>query len=202
MKFYGNYLKRVIDIVISIMALIILSPIILIIVIIQLFIYKGKPFFGQERPGKNQVIFKIIKFRTMHDFKNPEGTLLSDETRLSSFGRFLRCSSLDEILQFVNILKGDMSLVGPRPLLPEYLPLYNDFQIKRHLVRPGITGWAQVKGRNQINWKERFKLDVWYVENVSFFLDLKILYMTIINVLTARGVKGSDSSTMKKFEGN
>ena len=202
MRIYQKYFKRLMDIFISLSALLILAPLILVITMVQLIIYRGKPFYLQERPGLNCSVFKIIKFKTMSDHRGADGELLPDEIRLNSFGQFLRWTSLDEILQFVNILKGDMSLIGPRPLLKEYLPLYNEFQNRRHRVKPGITGWAQVKGRNQVNWEERFRLDVWYTENVTLLLDLKIVILTAVKVLTAHGIRGEGSQTMKKFKGN
>lgn len=163
---------------------------------------QGKPFFFQVRPGKNAKLFKIIKFKTMNDRNDSNGNLLPDDVRLTKIGNFVRKTSLDEIPQLLNVLKGDMSLIGPRPLLPEYLPLYSAEQNKRHLVRPGITGWAQVNGRNAISWEQKFKLDFWYVENVSFLLDLKILWLTLKKVLVKEGISSATSATMEKFTGN
>ena len=162
----------------------------------------GKAFFFQKRPGKNGRIFSIIKFRTMHEKKDAFGNLLPDAERLTAIGQVVRKSSLDEIPQLLNVIKGDMSLIGPRPLLPEYLPLYNDLQNRRHSVKPGITGWAQVNGRNAISWHQKFNFDVWYVENVSFLLDLKILWMTVKKVVIKEGISAEGSVTMEKFKGN
>jgi undecaprenyl phosphate N,N'-diacetylbacillosamine 1-phosphate transferase len=163
---------------------------------------KGKVWFIQQRPGKHGRPFKLIKFRTMSDAKDEQGELLSDELRLTAIGKFIRKTSIDELPQLINVLKGDMSLVGPRPLLMEYLPLYNEEQMCRHAVKPGITGWAQVNGRNTISWPEKFKLDVWYVNNISFLLDLKILLLTLLKVFKAEGISAVDEATMKKFDGN
>jgi lipopolysaccharide/colanic/teichoic acid biosynthesis glycosyltransferase len=173
-----------------------------LIVLLLLIIFVGNPFFVQDRPGKNGVIFKIIKFRTMTNARNANGELLPDEKRLVGIGKIVRRLSLDEIPQLLNVIKGDMSLVGPRPLLVEYLPLYSDVQKKRHDVRPGLTGWAQVNGRNAISWPEKFKLDVWYVDNMSFKLDLKIIAMTILKVFRPKGISSATSATMEKFKGN
>jgi lipopolysaccharide/colanic/teichoic acid biosynthesis glycosyltransferase len=174
-----------------------------ILVIVGLFFAnQGKPFFFQIRPGKKGQLFKIIKFKTMNDKKDNEGNLLSDEYRLTKIGAFVRKTSLDEIPQLLNVLKGDMSLIGPRPLLPEYLPLYNESQRRRHEVKPGITGWAQVNGRNAISWAQKFEYDVWYVENVSFLLDLKILYQTIKKVFKREGITAENSVSAEAFKGN
>lgn len=162
----------------------------------------GKPLFFQKRPGKNEKIFKVIKFKTMNDKKNNEGNFLPDVERLTKVGQFVRKISLDEIPQLINVIKGDMSLIGPRPLLPEYLPLYNSEQKKRHKVRPGITGWAQVNGRNAISWQQKFKYDVWYVENRSFLLDLKIILLTIKKVFKSEGINKEGEATTVKFTGN
>jgi len=159
----------------------------------------GKPFFIQPRPGKNEKIFYVIKFKTMNDKKDKQGRLLSDEKRLTTIGKIVRKTSLDEIPQLINILKGDMSFIGPRPWLVEYLPLYNDFQRRRHEVKPGISGWAQVNGRNLLGWEDRFKHDIYYVENISPWLDLKILFMTIWNIITAKGISGDGHATMQSF---
>jgi lipopolysaccharide/colanic/teichoic acid biosynthesis glycosyltransferase len=169
---------------------------------VLIFSNRGNPFFIQIRPGKNEKHFRLIKFKTMTDERDDNGELLPDQERLTKTGKFIRKTSLDELPQLFNVVKGDMSFVGPRPLLVEYLPLYNEEQRKRHLVKPGITGWAQVNGRNAISWPDKFKLDVWYVENQSFWLDLKILWMTFIKVLKAEGISGRDSVTMEKFKGN
>lgn len=163
---------------------------------------RGTPFFFQLRPGKNERIFKIVKFRTMNNAKDAKGNLLEDKDRLTAIGRFIRSASLDEIPQLINVIKGDMSLVGPRPLLPQYLPLYNDFQKKRHLVKPGITGWAQVNGRNAISWEEKFELDVYYVENSTFAMDIKILFMTVAKVLGRKDVNKENEATISRFKGS
>jgi lipopolysaccharide/colanic/teichoic acid biosynthesis glycosyltransferase len=161
-----------------------------------------KIFFVQTRPGKDEKTFSIFKFKTMNDKKNANGELLADKERISRIGRFLRKSSFDELPQLINILKGDLSFVGPRPLLVEYLPLYNEFQKRRHEVKPGITGWAQVNGRNAISWHEKFNYDVWYVDHISFFIDIKILLLTLVKVIKSEGINASDSSTMDVFIGN
>jgi lipopolysaccharide/colanic/teichoic acid biosynthesis glycosyltransferase len=163
---------------------------------------QGQPFFLQKRPGKNGRIFTIIKFKTMNDKKDALGNLLSDEIRLTKIGKFVRKTSLDEIPQLLNVLKGDMSLIGPRPLLPDYLQLYSPFQNRRHEVNPGITGWAQINGRNAISWDQKFELDVWYVNNISFVLDCKIVYLTILKVFRAEGISSENSVTMDAFKGN
>jgi lipopolysaccharide/colanic/teichoic acid biosynthesis glycosyltransferase len=163
---------------------------------------EGKPFFFQKRPGKHGKIFKVIKFKTMNDKKGANGELLPDVDRLTKLGIFVRKTSLDEIPQLLNVLKGDMSLIGPRPLLPEYLPLYNETQKKRHDVKPGITGWAQVNGRNAISWKKKFEYDIWYVENLSFILDIKIIFKTIIKVVRSEDINTENQATTVKFTGN
>ena len=172
------------------------------VTILLYFANRGKPFFVQIRPGKKVKSFKIIKFKTMNDRKNENGQLLSDAERLTNVGRFVRKTSLDEIPQLINVLKGDMSLIGPRPLLPEYLHLYSDFQNRRHEVKPGITGWAQVNGRNAISWDKKFEYDVWYVENLSFFLDVKIFFKTIFKVLKSDGINAANVATIEPFEGS
>ena len=190
----------------DIILILIFSPFIVIIFVLSymvLFFFQGFPiFFISDRLGKNYKVFKMIKFRTMTNQRNSDGVLLSDDERLTAFGKFLRSTSFDELPSLWNVIKGDMSLVGPRPLLMEYLPLYNARQAKRHDVRPGITGWAQVNGRNAISWQEKFDLDVWYVENQSFWLDLKILLMTVKKVIVRDGISGSGEVTMSKFTGN
>lgn len=193
--------KRAFDILASLILLIVLAPILLIICLCVYFKLGSPIFFTQDRPGKDNKIFKIIKFRTMLDLKNKNGELLSDEDRLTKFGKVLRSTSLDELPQLINVLMGDMSLVGPRPLLVEYLPLYNEEQMKRHNVRPGITGYAQVKGRNSLTWSEKFKLDVWYVENISFWLDIKILCLTAYKVIKREGISQNENVTMENFTG-
>lgn len=202
---YCNYFKRILDFIISLIALIVLSPLLLVITIL-LYIYNdgAGAFFLQERPGKNGKIFKIIKFKTMNDRRDEQGKLLPDISRLTRVGRFVRQLSLDEIPQLINVLKGDMSLIGPRPLLVQYLPLYSERQSRRHEVRPGITGWAQVNGRNSLTWKERFELDVWYVDHISLKTDIKILYLTIIKVIRRDNIDNHSSNkiTMQNFNGN
>ena len=194
-------LKRIFDIVFSVAFLFLIAPV-LVIVSIAVYYDMGRPvFFRQERPGKHGKTFRMLKFRTMTDAVNAEGVLLPDYDRLTGFGRFLRKASIDEIPEFINVLNGDMSLVGPRPLLSEYLTLYSEEQARRHDVKPGITGWAQVNGRNAISWEEKFQLDVWYVDNQSLWLDLKILYLTVIKVLSRENVDFSQNVTMHKFLG-
>lgn len=194
-------IKRLLDILLSLIAVICLLPIYLIIS--MLIIFKlGRPiFFTQERIGQNNKVLKMIKFRTMLNTTDENGVLLSDEERLTYFGKFLRSSSLDELPEFFNVLKGDMSIVGPRPLLVDYLPLYNESQIRRHEVRPGITGWAQVNGRNSISWTERLQLDVWYVDNWSIWLDIRIFVITIVKVFKRDGINQEGSATMERFNG-
>lgn len=194
--------KRLLDFILSLIGFILLLPIFLFITLFLTIANSGKPFFIQQRPGKNNKIFKVVKFKTMNDKKDAKGNLLSDNERLTSLGRFIRKTSLDEIPQLINVMKGDMSLVGPRPLLVEYLPLYNEEQIRRHEVRPGITGWAQINGRNAISWKDKFELDVWYVDNISISLDIRILLQTILKVFKSEGISSDTSLTMEKFEGN
>ncbi|MDH2207302.1 MULTISPECIES: sugar transferase [unclassified Empedobacter] len=198
---YKNFFKRLFDFIIAFVGLIILSPLFIVVMIGLYFANQGKPFFFQARPGRNERIFKIIKFKTMNDKKDAQGNLLSDAERLTPIGAFVRKTSLDEIPQLINVLKGDMSLIGPRPLLPQYLPLYNEEQKKRHLVRPGITGWAQVNGRNAISWKKKFELDVWYVENVSFATDVKVFFSTFKKVFRSEGISQDGQATMEVFNG-
>ena len=180
---YKNFIKPAIDFVLALVGFLFLSPVFVLVMIGLFFANDGKPFFFQLRPGKDGKIFKIIKFKTMTDKKDENGNLLPDADRLTKIGSFVRKTSLDEIPQLLNVIKGDMSLVGPRPLLPKYLELYNDFQRRRNEVKPGITGWAQVNGRNSISWEKKFEYDVWYVDNVSFLLDIKILILTVLNVV-------------------
>lgn len=195
-------IKRFFDIVISLIALLFLFPVIAIIAF-EIYRKLGSPvLFRQIRPGKDEEPFEMIKFRTMRNYTDEKGRFLSDSKRMVPFGNFLRKSSLDELPEFWNVLKGDMSVVGPRPLLMEYLPLYNEHQKKRHDVRPGITGWAQVNGRNAISWQEKFNLDVWYVENQSFWLDVRILLMTIKKVIMREGISAEGEAAMPKFTGN
>lgn len=181
--------------------LIVLFPVLLIITVLLFFANNGKPFFFQLRPGRHGKIFKIVKFRTMNNNKGADGKLLPDADRLTVVGKFVRKTSLDEIPQLINVAKGDMSLVGPRPLLTHYLHLYNDFQNRRHEVKPGITGWAQVNGRNAISWDKKFEYDVWYVDHISFILDLKILLMTVKKVLKSDGINAADAATIEPFNG-
>ena len=199
---YKLFIKLIIDFTIALFLLMVLSPIIVMTIIGLCFANQGKPFFFQLRPGKNDKIFKIIKFKTMNDKKESEGNLLSDAMRLTKVGAFVRKTSLDEIPQLINVIKGDMSLIGPRPLLPEYLPLYNDFQKRRHEVKPGITGWAQVNGRNLISWQQKFDYDIWYVENISFLLDCKIVFLTIKKVFKREGISAENSVSAEAFKGN
>jgi Sugar transferases involved in lipopolysaccharide synthesis len=199
---YKSVLKPIIDFLIALVLLLFLSPLFLVVTIGLFFANNGKPFFFQLRPGKNGVIFKIIKFKTMNDKKNVEGNLLSDELRLTKIGSFVRKTSLDEIPQLINVIKGDMSLIGPRPLLVQYLPLYDECQNRRHEVKPGITGWAQVNGRNAISWKQKFEYDVWYVDNIDFVLDCKIFFLTIKKVFKSEGISATDHITMEIFKGN
>lgn len=199
---YSNFFKPLFDFIIGTIALLILLPFFVFILILLLFINNGKPFFIQLRSGKNGRIFKIIKFKTMNDNRDKYGNLLPDSKRITKFGLFLRKTSLDELPQLINVIKGDMSIVGPRPLLVDYLPLYNEFQNKRHKVKPGITGWAQINGRNAISWDEKFKLDVYYVENISFWLDLNIILKTLYKVLGQKNVNNKEGETMELFKGN
>ncbi|PWA09916.1 sugar transferase [Flavobacterium laiguense] len=199
---YKIFLKRIIDFSCAVVGLILLSPLFVIVIIGLYFANQGKPFFFQLRPGKNGKIFKIVKFKTMNDKKDIVGNLLSDDQRLTKIGKFVRKTSLDEIPQLLNVVKGDMSLIGPRPLLPEYLPLYDDMQKRRHDVKPGITGWAQVNGRNAISWQKKFEYDVWYVENLNFFLDIKILFLTVKKVFKSEGINANGSVTTEVFKGN
>jgi lipopolysaccharide/colanic/teichoic acid biosynthesis glycosyltransferase len=199
---YKNFFKQLIDFFIALLGLVILSPLIILVTIGLFISNNGRPFFIQKRPGKNEKIFSIIKFKTMNDKKDSLGNLLSDEQRLTKIGSFVRKTSIDEIPQLINVLKGDMSLIGPRPLLPEYLPLYNELQKKRHKVKPGITGWAQINGRNAISWQQKFEYDVWYVDNISFRLDLKIVLLTIKKIIIKEGINSADSATINPFNGN
>lgn len=197
---YKNYLKRLFDFLAAFFGLLILSPIFIIVTVALFFANQGKPFFFQARPGKNERIFKIIKFKTMNDKKDTEGNLLSDAERLTPIGAFVRKTSLDEIPQLINVLKGDMSIVGPRPLLPDYLPYYSSYQKQRHNVKSGITGWAQVNGRNAISWEQKFEYDVWYVHNVSLILDLRIIFLTIKKIVFPDGITADGHATMPRFD--
>ena len=199
---YKKYIKRLLDFSIVLVALLIIWPILLIITVWLHFANKGTgAFFTQDRPGKGGKIFKVIKFKTMTDERDAEGNLLPDSERLTKVGRFVRSTSIDELPQLINVLKGDMSLIGPRPLLPQYLPLYSAEQARRHEVRPGITGWAQCHGRNAITWTEKFKLDVWYVDNISFVTDLKVIFITIKKVLFREDINSATAATMEYFDG-
>ena len=191
------------DFIIALCVLAVIWPILAVIALWLHFANKGAgTFFLQERPGKNGKIFKVIKFKTMTDERDASGDLLPDEQRLTKVGKFVRSTSIDELPQLINVLKGDMALIGPRPLLPQYLPLYNKVQARRHEVRPGITGWAQCHGRNAISWTKKFELDVWYVDHCSFLLDLKIIFLTIKKVLVREGISSETSATMEAFTGN
>ena len=200
---YKDFWKRVIDFILSLLTLAILWPILLVITIWLHFANKGAgAFFLQERPGKNGKIFKVVKFKTMTDERDAEGNLLPDADRLTNVGGFVRSTSIDELPQLINVVKGDMALIGPRPLLSQYLPLYSEEQARRHEVRPGITGWAQCHGRNAISWTEKFKLDVWYVDHCSFLTDLKVIGITIKKVLVRDGISQEGNATMEAFNGH
>ncbi|MEI2275629.1 sugar transferase [Sphingobacterium sp. ML3W] len=199
---YQYFLKRLIDFCIALVSLLILSPIFILVTIGLYFVNNGKPFFFQARPGLNGKVFNIIKFKTMNDKKDAAGNLLPDVDRLTSIGAFVRKTSLDEIPQLINVLKGDMAIIGPRPLLIQYMSLYNKTQHRRHEVRPGITGWAQVNGRNAISWEKKFELDVWYVDNVSFVTDFKVFFMTFKKVLKSEGISAEGHVTIEPFNGN
>lgn len=199
---YAKYFKRILDFFLSLITIVVISPFILAFIIIGSIIMKGNPFFIQDRPGKNEKIFKLIKFRTMTNKKDEFGNLLNDKDRLTKYGEFLRHTSIDELLELVNILKGDMSIIGPRPLLVNYLILYTPYQRHRHDIRPGLTGYAQVHGRNRIPWDEKFDMDIEYVKNITFWGDMKILYMTIIKVFKRDGISSVTSITMEEFKGN
>lgn len=200
--FYNKYLKRVIDFISSFLLMLLICPILLGLALLIFLINRHNPFFLQRRTGKDGKIFSIIKFKTMNDSRDSQGNLLPDSERITGLGRFIRNTSLDETPQLINVLKGDMSLIGPRPLLPEYLEIYNDFQKQRHNVKPGITGWAQVNGRNAISWKKKFEYDVWYVKNCTFALDFKILLLTVKKVIKPEGIYAGDNATTEKFNGN
>ncbi|MDA8571794.1 sugar transferase [Flavobacteriaceae bacterium] len=199
---YKQIIKRLLDLILAIIALVFFLPLILLITITLLVANKGEPFFVQRRVGENEKIFKIFKFKTMNNLKTKTGELLPDAQRLTGIGRLLRQTSLDELPQLYNVLIGTMSFVGPRPLLTEYLPLYSKFQKQRHNVKPGITGWAQINGRNMLSWQDKFNFDVWYVKNLSFLLDFKILAQTILKVIQRKGINKDGNSTMEYFKGN
>ena len=198
---YKYHLKNILDFSIAFIGFCFMLPIFVTILLGLYIANQGKPFFFQTRPGKNEKTFKIIKFKTMNDKKDVDGNLLPDANRLTKIGQLVRKTSLDELPQLINVLKGDMSLIGPRPLLPEYLPLYNEIQKRRHKVKPGITGWAQVNGRNAISWEQKFEYDVWYVDNLSYLLDIKIFFLTIKKVFISEGISQQGQATMNYFDG-
>ena len=199
---YAKFFKRVIDFTLSLIALLVLSPILLVLIVVGAIAMKGNPFFTQQRPGKNERIFRLIKFRTMSNAKDKEGKLLPDEIRLNKYGKFLRSTSLDELPELINILIGDMSIVGPRPLLVRYLERYNEHQKHRHDVRPGLTGLAQVNGRNALSWEAKFDYDVEYVNNITFIGDVKIILATVVAVFKRDGISSETSATMEEFMGS
>lgn len=199
---YKNFFKRLFDFSAAVIGFVLISPVFLFVLIGLYFANKGKPFFFQLRPGKDEKLFQIIKFKTMTDGKDATGNLLPDAQRLTALGSFVRKTSLDEIPQLLNVIKGDMSLIGPRPLLPQYLPLYNAVQKRRHEVRPGITGWAQVNGRNAISWEQKFEYDVWYVDQLSLALDVKILILTVKKVFVREGISAEGQATISVFKGS
>ena len=200
---YKHFLKRVFDFLISLVVLICISPVLLVVTVWLHFANKGAgAFFLQERPGKDARIFKVIKFKTMTDGRDADGNLLPDEQRLTRVGKFVRSTSIDELPQLINVLKGDMALIGPRPLLVQYLPLYSEEQARRHEVRPGISGWAQCHGRNAISWAEKFKLDVWYVDHCTLWTDIKVILITVKNVLMRKDINSATAATMEAFNGN
>lgn len=198
---YRSALKPILDFILALVGFILLLPVFLCITILLFFANQGKPFFIQKRPGKNCKVFSIIKFKTMNDKKDALGKLLHDSERLTPVGKFVRKTSLDEIPQLLNVIKGDMSIIGPRPLLTDYVHLYSPFQNRRHEVKPGITGWAQINGRNAISWDKKFELDVFYVDNISFWFDLKILFLTIKKVIISEGISAEDAATIEPFQG-
>lgn len=198
---YKSFFKRFINCTVALLVLLLLSPVFVLVTLFLAIANEGKPFFIQRRPGLRGRVFSIIKFKTMNDRRGPDGQLLPDHVRLTSVGKFVRKTSLDEIPQLINVCKGDMSLIGPRPLLTDYIPLYNSFQARRHEVRPGITGWAQVNGRNAISWEKKFEYDVWYVDHLSFRLDCQIILKTIRNVIKSEGINAQDGNTQEPFRG-
>lgn len=201
MKLYRNFFKPLLDFIAAFTGFIILCPIFLVVMLILMVVNNGRPFFFQERPGKKERVFKIIKFKTMNDKKDKNGTLLSSDLRLTKAGLFFRKYSLDEIPQLINVIKGDMSLIGPRPLHVRYLPLYNETQKLRHTIKPGITGWAQINGRNAISWEQKFEFDVWYVRHESFLLDLKILFLTVVKIFKKEGIYTIENDIVTDFKG-
>ena len=199
---YRNFLKPILDFLLSFIGLALASPVFLVVAALLAIVNRGNPFFFQLRPGKGGKVFRIVKFKTMNDKRDVKGNLLPDVQRLTQTGKWVRKTSLDEIPQLINVLKGDMALIGPRPLLIQYLPIYNKEQARRHEVRPGITGWAQVNGRNAISWEQKFNLDVWYVENLNFLLDLKIIFLTLIKIFKREGIyRAGDITSMEAFNG-
>lgn len=198
---YAKHLKRWIDFIISFCALVILSPVLLLLILLGFIFMRGNPFFVQERPGKDEKIFKLIKFRTMDNRKDKNGNLLPDEIRLNRYGKFLRSTSLDELPELINILKGDMAIIGPRPLLVRYLDRYNEEQHHRHDVRPGLTGYAQAHGRNSVSWEDKFAMDVWYTKHITFAGDVRIIWDTVMTVLKKEGISSENSATMEEFMG-
>ena len=200
--FYIHFIKAIADVAVALTVFVVLSPVFIVLVLLLTIANSGKPFFFQARPGKREKIFKVVKFKTMNDKKGKDGQLLPDADRLTPVGSFIRRTSLDELPQLINVIKCDMSIVGPRPLLVEYLPLYNEVQKHRHDVKPGITGWAQVNGRNAISWKQKFEYDIWYVEHISFAVDFKILWRTLSKVFKSEGISSGTSVTMEKFTGS
>ncbi|WP_276482110.1 sugar transferase [Paraflavitalea pollutisoli] len=201
MAWYRNYGKRMIDLAVSLVALLLLLPVIVLVGLVLWFANKGNPFFFQWRPGRNGKVFRLVKFRTMNNRRDEKGALLADGVRLTPIGRFVRKTSLDELPQLINVIKGDMSLVGPRPLLVEYLPLYNSTQARRHEVRPGITGWAQVNGRNAISWEQKFDYDVYYVDHLHWRFDVRVILLTIQKVFKTEGISQQGHATMPAFKG-
>jgi lipopolysaccharide/colanic/teichoic acid biosynthesis glycosyltransferase len=199
---YSKKIKRAIDFIVSLIGLVVLFPVLVTGAFLLVIANKGTPFFFQKRPGKNRKLFKIIKLKTMTDAKDVDGNFLPDAERLTRIGGFVRKTSLDELPQLINVFKGEMSLIGPRPLLPEYLSLYSDFQNRRHEVKPGITGWAQVNGRNAISWRKKFDYDVWYVDQVSFLVDMRILLLTVKKVFMSEGINNEGKGTTEAFKGN
>ncbi len=199
---YRRLIKTVLDFWMALVVLLLLSPLLIILILVLWISHKGQVFFLQSRPGKDEKIFKIIKFKTMTDIRDSDGRLLPDDQRITAVGSIVRSLSLDEVLQLINVIKGDMSLVGPRPLLPEYLPLYNEVQKQRHLVKPGITGWAQVNGRNHISWQQKFSYDIEYVQKMSFWLDVKILCLTLKKVFIKEGINQEGQVSIEAFRGN